>query len=112
MRSFLYVLVLASCAQVTDVPPGKGVPIDKNGDDLGDEMAENDRIEHPVYALEDGTPTPPVPCEGFPSDGACSQACNPDALRSFIPPGTCATFECPRSDGSIVRVGGCVLPDE
>lgn len=112
MRSLLYIFVLASCAQVTDVPPGEGVPIDKNSDDLSDEMELIDRIEHPVYALVDGTPTPSAPCEGFPSEGACSQACNPEALRAFIPPGTCATFDCPRSDGSTVRVGGCVLPDD
>lgn len=113
MRSLLYIFVLASCAQVTDVPPGEGVvTIDKNSDDFSDEMELIDRIELPVYALDDSAPTPPEPCEGFPADGACSQACNPDALRAYIPPGTCATFECPTSDGSTVRVGGCVLPDE
>lgn len=114
MRSLLYIFVLASCAQVTDEPLTElpGMPTNPGDDDLSDEMDLIDRIEHPVYALEDSTPTPSEPCEGFPTDGACSQACNPDALRAYIPPGTCATFECPTSDGSTVRVGGCVLPDE
>ena len=115
MRSLFLVLGLASCAQVTDVPPGElqGVPTDP--EDYNDEIAELDRIENPIYA-QDHEPDPneaPAACEGFPDDGsACSQACNPDALRSFIPEGTCATFECPYSDGTTVRVGGCVLPDE
>ena len=111
MRKLLYVTALAiagavGCAQVADAPPaelqGMPVPPDEN-----DEMiADIDRLEHPTFAAD---PTPTI-CAMLPTDGsACAHACDPGALQAFIPEGTCVTFDCPLTDGTTVRVGGCSL---
>lgn len=47
-------------------------------------------------------------CADFPQDdSACAHACDQDALLSYIPEGTCATFRCPMADGSTFVTGGC-----
>lgn len=53
-------------------------------------------------------PEQPAFCAMLPQDGgACAHACDQDALLSFIPEGTCATFACPLSDGTTHVTGGC-----
>ena len=50
----------------------------------------------------------PPECDLLPNDGsACAHACDVDALRAFIPEGTCATFTCPLTDGNQFVIGGC-----
>jgi hypothetical protein len=47
-------------------------------------------------------------CDLLPQDGsACAHGCDEDALRAFIPEGTCATFTCTLTDGSEFLIGGC-----
>jgi hypothetical protein len=47
-------------------------------------------------------------CADLPQDdSACAHACDQDALLSYIPEGTCATFNCPLADGSMYVTGGC-----
>jgi hypothetical protein len=42
------------------------------------------------------------------NEGPCLLACDPDALiDQWVPKGTCVAFECPLSDGTNVRIGGC-----
>lgn len=53
-------------------------------------------------------PDHPNPCKLLPDDdSACAHACDPHALVAFVPPGTCATFACPLTDGSIYMTGAC-----
>lgn len=53
----------------------------------------------------------PEQCALLPTDGsACAHACDSEAIKQFVPEGTCATFECPLSDGSTLRAGGCNIP--
>lgn len=53
-------------------------------------------------------PEEPAFCAMLPQDGgACAHACDEDALLTFIPEGTCATFACPLSDGTTHVTGGC-----
>jgi hypothetical protein len=42
-----------------------------------------------------------------PGDGPCSHACDPVALVGDIPPGTCASFSCTLTDGTMYITGGC-----
>lgn len=105
MRKLFFAILLstgaAACAEVVNDPPPEleGIPVppdDTNGD--------IDRIEHPVFAAA----ATPSQCDMLPADdSACAHACDPDALGAFIPPGTCVIFDCPLTDGTSVRVGGC-----
>jgi hypothetical protein len=42
-----------------------------------------------------------------PDDGACSVACDWEALREFVPVGTCAAFVCDLVDGSQAIFHAC-----
>lgn len=42
-----------------------------------------------------------------PDDGACSVACDWEALREFVPVGTCAAFVCDLVDGSTAIFHAC-----
>jgi hypothetical protein len=55
--------------------------------------------------------TGPEDCELVSAvDGACSLACDPDAvIAQFVPEGTCTMFECDLTDGTTINVGGCHL---
>lgn len=46
-------------------------------------------------------------CDMLPPDGPCSQACDPDALASYVPAGTCAVFRCDLLDGRSISVHAC-----
>jgi hypothetical protein len=47
-------------------------------------------------------------CADLPQDdSACAHACDEDALLSYIPEGTCATFSCPLANGETYVMGGC-----
>jgi len=49
----------------------------------------------------------PTICDLLPSDGACADACDPDALAQLIPPGACALIVCQLTDGRVINFGGC-----
>ena len=46
-------------------------------------------------------------CPIVADDGPCAVACDPEAIRAFIQPGTCVTFRCYLADGTETRAGGC-----
>jgi hypothetical protein len=47
-------------------------------------------------------------CDLLPTDdGACAHACDADALRAYVPAGTCASFACPLADGTTYHTGAC-----
>src|SRR5579859_4306970 len=51
---------------------------------------------------------PPNDCALLPCTGACSLACDPEKMaEQYLPPGVCATFACPLSDGRTMIVGAC-----
>ena len=79
----------------------------------------------PVPAVDDGPtvddsspfsaaveePAGPSVCDLLPDDdSACAHACDADVVEQYIPVGTCAVLECPLSDGTIYRTGGCNFP--
>jgi hypothetical protein len=56
-------------------------------------------------------PTDPSVCDLLPDDdSACAHACDPAALETLIPEGTCAMLECPLTSGGVYRTGGCNIP--
>jgi hypothetical protein len=47
-------------------------------------------------------------CDLLPDDcGACSVACDWEALREYVPPGTCAAFVCDLVDGTQAIFHAC-----
>ena len=47
-------------------------------------------------------------CSKLPADaGACSVACEPEAVMAFIPQDTCAVIRCTLTDGTPFSTGGC-----
>lgn len=105
MRKLLFAMVMGTmalaCAAVVDDPApeleGMPVRVDKP---LG--PSELQRADNPQYLAEPGQ------CDLLPDDGsACAHACDPAALEAYIPAGTCVTFDCPLTDGTSIRVGGC-----
>lgn len=46
-------------------------------------------------------------CDVLPPDGACADACDPEALAQYIPPGVCALIVCHLTDGRTINIGGC-----
>lgn len=58
---------------------------------------------------EDPDDTPPVGCDATVEEtGACSIACNMDAvIDQYVPAGTCVAFVCDLVDGSTIQIGGC-----
>ena len=57
--------------------------------------------------LRDAGDVDPSICDVLPPDGACADACDPDALAQLIPPGVCALIVCPLTDGRVINIGGC-----
>jgi hypothetical protein len=56
-------------------------------------------------------PAPDV-CDLLPEGcGACSVACDWEALREFVPVGTCAAFVCELVDGREATFHACHVPD-
>jgi hypothetical protein len=103
MRKLLYIVMVtacAACAEQVDAPIGE---IDgMSPPPVEQEDAEELGRQRTYYADQDAS------CAQLPNDGsACAHACDQAALEQFIPPGTCATFECPLPDGTVMRVGGC-----
>lgn len=41
------------------------------------------------------------------NDGACSVACDLEAVMAFIPKGACAVIPCTATDGTRFNTGGC-----
>ena len=78
-------------------------------------IAGTAQIEHDVKLAVDRDPKGDVgheyasdACAMLPSDGACSLACDQDALFDrYIPKGACVEFLCDLSDGRVLRIGGC-----
>ena len=51
-------------------------------------------------------------CDALPADGPCSLACDLDALtQEYVPAGTCAAFACTLTDGRMITLHACRLPD-
>lgn len=47
-------------------------------------------------------------CDLLPCTGACSLACDPEKMaEQYLPPGVCAIFACPLSDGKYMIVDVC-----
>ena len=47
-------------------------------------------------------------CDLLPCDGACSLACDPEAMgEQYVTVGACALFACPLSDGRTMLVEAC-----
>ncbi len=50
-------------------------------------------------------------CSLLPCDGACSLACDHDALvDQYVPKGSCVTFVCDLTDGRKITVDACHIP--
>ncbi len=106
MRKLLYIVAVAVCAAcaaeidapISEIDGMSPPPVDQeDAEDLGRPDV--------YYADQDDQDDA---CYQLPDDGsACAHACDQAALESFIPAGTCATFECPLADGTVMRVGGC-----
>lgn len=109
MRNLLIVSALfgAACAEQT----GPGVGPDEDEDPI---------VPVPTGELPPDLPTTERPLDDEPDDpnlevcallpdgdGACTHACDPDALAAFIPQGTCVTFSCTLTNGRPYRTGGC-----
>lgn len=47
-------------------------------------------------------------CAQLPADGACSLACDPEALvEQYVPKGTCVLITCTLDTGETFNTGGC-----
>lgn len=56
----------------------------------------------------DGDGQPHEICGLLPPDGACSLACDPEALsEQYVPPGVCVAFVCTLTDGRSINVHAC-----
>jgi len=92
------IVFLSTCADGVDGTPGS-LPTDETPDDPtsgGDLPAGEQRLAKEVDI-----------CTLLPTEGACAHACDPDALADFVPPGTCASFMCPLTDGTTYHTGAC-----
>jgi hypothetical protein len=79
--------------------PPTAEPVQEDGDAKG---------AYPRFANDNERDPDLDVCELLPvGDGACAHACDPVALATFIPAGTCVTFTCTLTDGSPYRTGGC-----
>lgn len=60
---------------------------------------------------EEPDDTPPEGCDATVAEtGACSIACNTDAvIDQYVPAGTCVVFECDLVDGGTLQIGGCKM---
>ena len=109
MRKLLFVTAMLAAACAEQVGPGTAPDEDEDSvwvpDPTDEGSVPSDTAEFTRERMRD--PEPDV-CSMLPADeGACTHACDPVALASFIPDGTCATFTCTLTDGSIYRTGGC-----
>jgi hypothetical protein len=103
MRKLLSMIAFTACTEAADpllvddgIPSANKPTHDDPADVLGEDLS--------LAVAAESSPS----CAMLPDDGsACAHACDPDALQGFIPPGTCATFECELTDGTVIRVGGC-----
>jgi hypothetical protein len=96
MSKQLLAVVFAACvADGVEGTPGS-LPADEGSSQV--DLAVTQRMQ----LLDDPR------CKLLPADdGACAHACDPDALKAFIPPNTCASFACTLTDGSTLIAGGC-----
>lgn len=95
--SMLATLLVTSCAEsaTDDTPPfevSEGAQFAGDFAEVGDGSADaGDDI-----------------CEHLPCDGACSLACDYDALvDQYVPPNTCASFVCELDDGRTIGLDAC-----
>ncbi len=107
-------MVALACAEQL----GPTTAPDEDEDDRFDPMAEpvedgdTGKGSNNRFVDNDDVLTEPQVCKLLPAgDGACAHACDPVALATFIPEGTCATFTCTLTDGSEFRAGGCNTAD-
>ena len=90
-------LLLAACLETTESDP-----VDTDGDGAGT----------PIILARDnggvaGDHNRDI-CSKLPDDaGACSVACDPDAVMAFIPEDSCAVIRCTLTDGTTFSTGGC-----
>ena len=91
-------IFLPTCADGVEGMPGS-LPTEETPDDTGDSAPEPSG-ELPIFS-DVGI------CALLPTEGACAHACDADALAEFVPPGTCASFRCPLSDGTTYHTGAC-----
>jgi len=105
MRKMLLLIALSTaCADSAETPSHDLVPA-ATVDEGPDVTAAS-----PLRAAVDND-TQPNLCNLLPDDdSACAHACDPAAFADAIPEGTCAVFDCPLSDGTIYRTGGCNTP--
>lgn len=108
MRKLVFMILLGACGE-------QGTP---------ELMIDDDRPPIIHTTADAGLPPTPPPtqrselgsglnpetdvCRLLPADdSACAHACDPVALKAYIPRGTCASFNCTLTDGSLFRIGGC-----
>lgn len=110
MRKLLLAITFfaAACAEET----GPGVAPDEDEDPILWPLPEDDLppdLPTTARRLNDDPTDPSLDvCTLLPDDdGACTLACDPDALAAFIPAGTCVTFSCTLTNGKPYRTGGC-----
>jgi len=107
---FVFAATSACVAEVTGDPPSDDSARRFN-DDVplsalrSPDVPDDDRPETPEIPEDE----PPQGCEAtVETTGACSLACNVDALiEQFVPAGTCVLFTCELIDGNTLSIGGC-----
>lgn len=100
----LLIAMATACADSADmtVDDFQPVPSVDDAPDVSDASALRASLDQP---------SEPSVCDLLPNDdSACAHACDPDAVEAAIPPGTCAVLECPLTDGTTYRTGGCNTP--
>lgn len=99
MGKLLSIILMTGCAEAVDVPeprPVETLPAETGGSDV---------VPYSATAVDQ-----PDVCSLLPDDdSACAHACDPVALLTHIPAGTCVTLECPLTDGTSYRTGACNL---
>lgn len=75
---------------------------------VGESRTLGDDARATVVIDEMATAAEPDICDLLPDDcGACSVACDWEALVEYVPPGTCAAFICELVDGRDVTFHAC-----
>ncbi len=85
-------LIASACAVADEDEPTEDGPLREVAQVVTD--AQHERIPIDV-------------CEVLPPSGACSAACDHDALAEYVPTGACASFYCELTDGRHLVVHAC-----
>jgi hypothetical protein len=113
MRKLLCVLILLGPACAQEIGPTVAPDEDEDGvaePPMAEPVPEDPDDKHEFSQVtNDPERDPSVDvCKLLPTDdSACAHACDPVALATFVPTGTCVTFTCTLTDGSLYRTGGC-----